>query len=195
MNRDNVLFTICGLLAGFIGGYFVAGGGPRGASPASVPAAAVAEQPSAAGTGGPTPETLQRIQSLEAAAVKEPQNLAIQAELGNAYYDASEWARAAECYEKALPQRTSDANLLTDLGSCYRNLGKFDRALELYERAQKADPKHAQSLLNSALVYIFDLKNADKAQAVLDRLKKEHSEIPRLNDLQMQISTLRAAKS
>lgn len=194
MNRDNVLFTICGLLAGFIGGYFVAGGGPRGAAPSSA-APAAAEQTAAAGTGAASAETLQRIQSLEAAAAKEPQNLATQAELGNAYYDASEWARAAECYEKALPQRSSDANILTDLGSCYRNLGKFDRALELYERAQKADPKHAQSLLNTALVYTFDLKNADKAQATLDRLKKEHPEIPRLSDLQMQISTLRAAKS
>ena len=177
------------------GGYVVAGGGPRGASPASAPAAAAAEAGSTGGSGAASAETMQRIKSLEAAAAKEPQNLAIQAELGNAYYDASEWARAAECYEKALPQRTSDANLLTDLGSCYRNLGKFDRALELYEQAQKADPKHAQSLLNSALVYVFDLKNADKAQAVLDRLKKEHPEIPRLGDLQAQISTLRAAKS
>ena len=123
------------------------------------------------------------------------ESLDLQVQLANTYYDASDWKSAAEAYEKTLPKKGSDPNLLTDLGSCYRNLGRFDKALEMYQRAQAVQPTHSQSLLNTVLVYTFDLKDAGKAQATFDRLKKEHPEIPRLDDLQMRISALRAAKS
>jgi capsule polysaccharide export protein KpsE/RkpR len=65
----------------------------------------------------------------------------------------------------------------------------------MYQKAQQIQPSHAQSLLNMTLVYAFDLKDAARAQAAFDRLKKEHPEVPRLSDLQMRISELRASKS
>lgn len=194
MTRDNFLFTICGLLAGFIIGYFVATGGH-----APVPAPASAAAPSGGGTDAPlTPspaELSARAKELQNAVARDPENADIQLQLANTLYDASDWKPAAEAYEKVLPKKGSDPNLLTDLGSCYRNIGQFDKALEMYGRAQKVQPSHAQSLLNTALVYVFDLKDAAKAQSTFDRLKKEHPEIPRLDDLQLKISALRAAKS
>lgn len=198
MNRDNVLFTVCGLLAGFIVGYFVGFGGraPAAAAASSAPSSA---SPAAGGGGGPavssSPELLAKVKDLQNALARDPQNADLELQLANTYYDMADWSSASQAYEKALPSRGSDPNVLTDLGSSYRNLGEFRKALDMYERAQKVAPTHAQSLLNMTLVYTFDLKDAQSAQTTFDRLKKEHPELPRLADLQVQISQLRAAKS
>jgi len=202
MSRDNFLFTLCGLLAGFIVGYFVATGG-RGTAPLSaVPAAAApATTGTSSGTSSGTPavsaspELLAKVKDLQSALARDPQNADLELQLANTYYDMADWSSAVQSYEKALSAHGTDPNVLTDLGSSYRNLGDFKKALEMYERAQKLAPKHAQSLLNLTLVYVFDLKDAERAQAAFDRLKMEHPELPRLADLQVQISSLRAAKS
>jgi tetratricopeptide (TPR) repeat protein len=198
MTRDNVLFTLCGLLAGFIVGYFVATSG-HAPAPATSAAAPSAAPSTSNGTDAPlvptSAELASRIKDLGTASARQPENMELKVQLGNAFYDAGDWKAAADAYEKALPNKGSDPNLLTDLGSCYRNLGRFDKALEMYEKAQAVQPTHAQSLLNMALIYVFDMKDAGKAQSAFDRLKKEHPEIPRLDDLQMRISVLRAAKS
>jgi len=197
MTRDNVLFTVCGLLTGFIVGYFVAAGAHPPA-PALSATASPATAAGAAGDSAPAPtaaELATRIKEIQNAIQRDPENVDLQVQLANTYYDASDWKPAAESYEKTLPKKGSDPNLLTDLGSCYRNLGNFDKALEMYGRAQSVQPSHAQSLLNTVLVYSFDLKDAAKAQAGFDRLKKEHPEIPRLDDMQLRISALRASRS
>jgi tetratricopeptide (TPR) repeat protein len=196
MTRDNFLFTICGLLAGFILGYFVATGGGHATAPAAAPAAAA---PPGSGTDAAlapsSAEIASHVKEAREAVARDPGNPDLNLQLANALYDASDWKGAAEAYEKVLPSKPGDVNMITDLGSCYRNLGKFDKALEMYQKAQQIQPAHSQSLLNMTLVYIFDLKDAAKAQAAFDRLKKEHPEIPRLNDLQLRISELRASKS
>ena len=196
MTRDNFLFTICGLLAGFILGYFVATGGH---APARGSGAAPVTAPPGSGTDAAlapsSAELAAHVKEAREALARDPGNPDLNLQLANALYDSSDWKGAAEAYEKVLPSKPNDPNMITDLGSCYRNMGKFDRALEMYQKAQQVQPTHSQSLLNMTLVYVFDLKDAAKAQAAFDRLKKEHPEIPRLNDLQLKISELRAAKS
>jgi tetratricopeptide (TPR) repeat protein len=193
VSRDNFLFALCGLLAGFIVGYIVAGGNRPAPAAAAPPASSSASNSSP--SISTSPELLQRAREVRAALEKDSGNTDLQAQLANVYYDMNDWSQAAEWYEKVLPAKKGDANLLTDLGSCYRNLGRFDRAVELYEQAQAASPGHPQSLLNLTLLYTFDMKNPEKAQTLLDRLKKEHPEIPRLDELQARISALRAAQS
>ena len=201
MTRDNVLFTLCGLLAGFIVGYFVATGARApAAAPSAGPSFTAASAKAAGGAAeaspGPTAaELATRLRDLRGAVSRDPGNADLQLQLANSLYDASDWQSAADAYERVLPTKGNDPNVLTDLGSCYRNLGRFREALEMYARAQKIQPSHAQSLLNMTLIDVFDLKDSAAAQSAFDRLKKEHPEIPRLDDLQMRISSLRAAKS
>ncbi len=196
MNRENVLVGLCGILAGFIIGYFVAGGGRAAAPvPAAAPESAAAPAPASAASPAPTAEQLNRVKQLQSAAQADPNNADLQLQLANAYYDMSDWKTAQFWYEKCRPQKNSDPNILTDLGSCYRNTSQFDKAIGMYEKAQKIDPRHFQSLLNLTLVYAFDLKDPAHAQESLDRLRKEHPELPHLDDIQTQISALRAAKS
>jgi len=142
MTRDNVLFTVCGLLTGFIVGYFVAS-----SSHPPVPALAATSSPAAAASADAAPapsavELASRVKEIQNAIQRDPENVDLQVQLANTYYDASDWKSAAESYEKTLPKKGSDPNLLTDLGSCYRNLGNFDKALEMYGRAQAAQPSH-----------------------------------------------------
>jgi tetratricopeptide (TPR) repeat protein len=196
VTRDNFLFALVGVLAGFILGYFVATGGHApSAATASAPASAPAGSGTDAALAPSSTELAARVKEMQAAVARDPENADVMLQLANAEYDASDWKAAAEAYEKVVPKKPGDPNLLTDLGSCYRNMGRFDKALEMYQKAQQIQPTHSQSLLNMTLVYVFDLKDAGKAQAAFDRLKKEHPEIPRLNDLQLRISELRAAKS
>lgn len=199
MNRDNFLFVLCGLLGGFILGYFVAtrnhpaiaSASPEGAPPAVAGSA----EPGGGAAISTSPELLQRVKEIKSALDADPKNVDLSRELANTYYDMNDWSQAVAWYEKVVSQKKDDPNLLTDLGSCYRNLGKFDKAAEMYEAAQKISPQHPQSLLNLTILYAFDLKDAAKAQKAFDRLKKEHPEIPRLDDLQTRISALRASQS
>ena len=61
-----------------------------------------------------------------------------------------------------------------------------------FQKARAADPQHWQSLLNWTLVEAFDRRNPAEAQRLFDELKQRHPEIPQLDRVQSQISSLRA---
>ena len=167
-----------GALLGFIGGYFAAGGG-RPAAPG--PTAA-----SDSSGGG-------RLAELSRSLEKDPQNPKLLTGLGDAYYDRQDWDRAIEMYQKARRKAASDPNLLSDLGAAYRNRGEFKLAISLFTKAREADPDHWQSLLNLVLINAFDTRNAAAAQRHLDELKRRYPDIPDLDRIQQQISSLKAS--
>jgi tetratricopeptide (TPR) repeat protein len=172
---------VAGLL-GFIGGYFAGGGGRTAAVPAGPPAT---------GTGAATPGT--STEELQSAVERDPENPKLLVALGNAWYDASDWDRAIDVYEKARRKAPEDPNLLSDLGAAYRNRGEFRRAVALFERAQKNDRNHWQSLLNLVLINAYDLHDSAAAQKWLDELKRRYPEIPDLDRIQERISALRVS--
>jgi tetratricopeptide (TPR) repeat protein len=182
LRRFPVVSLLVGVLLGFIGGYFAAGAGrPATAFPASDAANA---EPS--GSGG-------RLQELERAVEKDPENPRLLTALGNARYDLGDWDRAIAAYEKARRKAPDDANLLSDLGAAYRNRGEFRRAVGLFERARAKDEQHWQSLLNLVLIHAYDLKDPARAQRWFDELKRRYPEVPDLDRIQEHISSLRAS--
>ena len=90
-------------------------------------------------------------------------------------------------------RRPRIANLLSDLGAAYRNRGEFDLAVAYFRKARESDGDHWQSLLNLVLVQAFDRKDAAEAQRALDELKTRYPDVPNLDRIQAQISSLRAA--
>lgn len=140
------------------------------------------------------PAVRQRLQDAQAAAQAKPGDYDILIHLGNAAYDAREFAQAADAYEKALKVRPGDANVLTDLGTAYRNEGQVDKALELFRRARALDPKHWQSLYNEVVVLAMDKGDAAGARTAFARLKAEHPELPALDGLEKQIAGVAAGK-
>ena len=193
---DRVLFAAVGLLVGFAAAYLYldkAGPGPSAAMPvdphAGIPGFAemAAQQPPPPAAPAPDPAARQRLKDAEEAAQKLPNDYTTLVNLGNAAYDAQEFDKAVEAYERALKVKDGDANVLTDLGVSYRNVGNVDKALEMFERAQKADPKHWQSIFNRVVVYAFDKKDPKKAKELLAELKKVKPDMPALAALEEEI--------
>jgi Flp pilus assembly protein TadD len=177
MPRIAVALLVGGLV-GFSAGYFAGGGGrPSGSRASGEPAAG-------RGDG--------RLAELTAAAERDPENPALLTALGNYHYDREEWDGAIAAYEKARRKAPKDPALLSDLGAAHRNAGEFELAVAYFQKARDADPEHWQALLNWTLVEAFDRRNSAEAQRLLDELQKKHPEIPQLDRIQAQISSLRA---
>jgi tetratricopeptide (TPR) repeat protein len=172
---QSVVTLLVGALIGFAVGYFAAGG----SRPASV------HDPVSGSAGD-------RIGDLRRAVDRDPENPELLTDLGNAYYDREEWDRAVAAYEKARRKAPKNPNLLSDLGAAHRNRGEFDLAVAYFQKARENDPDHWQSLLNWVLVEAYDRKNAQAAQRAFDDLKKRYPEVPQLDRIQEQISSLRA---
>lgn len=182
--RSRLVPLAVGALLGFIGGYFAAGGGrPPSASTGAV----------AGGTGAEAGPDASRMEELQAAVDRDPENPKLLTALGNAEYDRGDWDAAIAAYEKARRKAPEDPNLLSDLGAAYRNRGDFRRAVPLFERARKNDPEHWQSLLNLVLIHAYDLHDSAGAQRWFDELKRRYPEIPDLDRIQERISSLRAS--
>jgi cytochrome c-type biogenesis protein CcmH/NrfG len=169
---------LVGGLLGFIGGYFAAGGG----------------QPAATVSGSDATAQGDRLRQIRQEIERDPQSPKLWTALGNAYYDRENWDQAIAAYEKARRRAASDPNLLSDLGAAYRNRGEFRRAISLFEKARAADPDHWQSLLNLVLVTAFDARDASAAERHFQELKRRYPEIPNLDRIEKQITSLRTAK-
>ena len=172
---------LVGGLVGFAAGYFAAGGGRPSTGPTH-----------AASAGGAAPAS-GHIAQIQQAVDRDPENPELLTALGNAYYDAEDWDHAVTSYEKARRKAPKDPNLLSDLGAAYRNRGEFDLAVAFFQKARDTDPEHWQSLLNLVLVQAFDRKDPAAAQRAFDELKKRYPDVPNLDRIQQQISSLRAA--
>jgi len=174
-----VVALLVGGLIGFSAGYFAGGGGRPGRE-------SVAPAPQAAAAGG------ERLAELTRSVERDPENPALLTQLGNYYYDREEWDGAIAAYEKARRKAPNEPSLLSDLGAAHRNAGEFELAVAYFKKARDADPEHWQALLNWVLIEAFDRRDPAEAQRLFDELKKRHPEIPQLDRIQTQISSLRA---
>jgi tetratricopeptide (TPR) repeat protein len=173
-SAQSIVMLFVGALVGFGAGYFAGGGG----RPAS------ASSPAAAGD---------RVAELKQSLDRDPENPEILMDIGNAYYDHDDWDHAIASYEKARRKAPKNPNLLSDLGAAHRNRGEFDIAVAFFQKAREANPEHWQSLLNWLLVEAYDRRDARAAQPLLDEVKRRYPEIPQLDKIQEQISSLKPA--
>ena len=174
-----VVALLVGGLVGFSAGYFAGGGGrPRRAGAAPEGRAAAAADA--------------RLSELTGAIDRDPENPELLTALGNYHYDREQWDGAIAAYEKARRKAPKNPALLSDLGAAHRNAGEFELAVAYFRQAREADPEHWQALLNWVLVEAFDRRNPAEAQRLFDELKQRHPEIPQLDRIQSQISSLRA---
>lgn len=72
--------------------------------------------------------------------------------IGNQYYDAKDYGKAIEYYEKILKIAPDDVNVRTDMGTAIWYSGDPDRALKEYEKSLKYQPNHPQTLFNMGIV-------------------------------------------
>ena len=136
----------------------------------------------------------QHLQDAQAAAALKPGDYDALVHLGNAAFDAREFAQAVDAYEKALKLKPGDANVMTDLGTAYRNEGQADKALELFRKAHAADPANWQSLYNEVIVLMAEKQDAAGARAAFERLRKEQPSLPVLASLEQQLGAASGGK-
>jgi len=184
LTRENGLFLLIGLLAGFLVGYLIQ------ESVASVQPARVA-----VGAGGQLPHppvgdapsggapAMAEINRLKELVERNPEDRQALLTLANMNFDIANWARAQELYERYLGLVPDDADALTDLGISLRSQGKFQEALERFRRARELRPDHWQSVFNEVVVLAFDLSDfaaADEKIAELRELAPGNPDVERL---------------
>jgi tetratricopeptide (TPR) repeat protein len=114
-------------------------------------------------------------------------------EVGDAHSDNKEWELAIRSYEQAVQSGDADPGLLSDLAVAYRNRGDSRQAVATLERALEQDPSHWPSSLNLALIYAFDLSDADAAERHLREVERVGRAFPQLDLVRAQIARLRDA--
>lgn len=206
LTKDNVLFTVIGILVGFISGYLLhevvaARQPPRlqaglsAATPAEggseMPADSNAPSAEAGGAqGGPA---MKEIQELRQFVEAHPDDADAVRKLANLNFDIRNWSRAMELYERFLKLKPNDPDALSDLGFCYREQKDFEKALSFFRKAQAANPDHWQSYFNEVVVLGIDLKRFDEADKVLAKLKQMQPNNADIEQLAKEVSSRRTA--
>ena len=100
---------------------------------------------------------------LEKITSQNPDDESAWVELGNLYFDSSNYQKAIEAYNKSLALNPNNANVITDLGIMYRRSGQPDEAVKTFDKAIKVDPKHETARFNKGIVLMHDLKDIEGA--------------------------------
>lgn len=140
------------LVLGALGGYLLHSSGSSADSSSAASSASSASLPPStlAGAAQQTldAQTKPLLQRLET----NPKDVAALTELGNIYFDASQWPTAIDYYTRALNETPANPDMRTDMGIAYYYSGDPDRALKEFDHALKDDPRHAQTLFNVGVV-------------------------------------------
>jgi tetratricopeptide (TPR) repeat protein len=200
LTRDNILFILIGILAGFIAGYLMhdvmaarqparlvhgqAAAMPDGANGA---AAAGANQQAAA------EQRVQEMQQLQTFVQNNPDNTEAIKRLANLAYDAQAWQLCVANYERLIELTQEDPDVLSDLGVCYRQIGEPQKALKAFERAQELQPDHWQSRYNEVVILALDLGEFDRAEKVLAELRKLQPDNPDVDRLAAEVQRRQAS--
>lgn len=186
MNRDHLVFTICGFILGLIVGSFLIGpklarsklagsDAPEVSAPAPVSDEAAASAPPAvdasasAAAGSPMAAVRQQLDTLKKRIAADPKDFDALVQLANMYMDVGKFPQAIGYYQQALAVREEPA-IRTDLGICYKQSGQSDKAVEEFARVAKEQPDQWQAVYNLAIIDV-ETKQIDRARAEIARLK------------------------
>jgi predicted Zn-dependent protease len=178
VQKQTIIFTICGFLLGLtLGGLVIGpkvaqsklagnpaviadGGAPMPSSPSTTPAAG----------GNPMAVVQRQLATLKEAIEKDPKNVDALVQLGDMYMDAAKFPQAIDYLSRAVAIR-DDANVRTDLGICYKQAGQPGAALAEFEHAVAMAPEQWQPLFNQAIV-LGELHRTDEARAIAAKLEQ-----------------------
>jgi hypothetical protein len=111
-----------------------------------------------------------RIGELEAIVLENP-SAGNYEELGDLLLDEKKYARAKECFDKALGSRTDSIDPFYKRGDCEFQLGDWAGAVADLERVVKQDPKYAYTRASSLLARAYaKLGRTAEADAAFSRL-------------------------
>lgn len=186
MKNREVAFGIVGIAIGFILGFFVARAVHQGTAAVQSQAPASGQATQQLPEGHPSPQVMEAVRQMEAAAQANPQDKEIRIKLGNSLYDMGRFNAAILWYEEAVKLDPENVNVLTDLGTCYLYTNQPPKAIEMYQRSLKIDPQHPQTLQNLGFTY-FSTGAFQKAIQVWEKLLKAHPNYSHADEIRQQI--------
>ena len=139
-------------------------------------------------TGAPTG---QQIRELEKAIEREPKNAKLLEALGNAYFDAQQYKKAIDAYERSLAIDPKNADVRTDLGIMCRSIGDYDRALKEFREAARQDPAHKNSRYNIGVVLANDKKDLKGAIVAWEDFLRVEPQGERADAVRGEIATMK----
>jgi tetratricopeptide (TPR) repeat protein len=219
VTKDNLLFALFGLVLGFLTAWLMydkialrqpprltpdqlaaVASGQAVPGPGSAPSAAAppAGMPGAAPT---PPIDTTKLEDLQRRLQQNPNDPALVLAVANESFDVASragkapfvWQQARDLYLQYLTLKDPTPDILSDLGVTYRELGQFEDALKTFQQAEQMAPDHWQSRFNQVVVLAFDLKQFDKAQAILDELQKSQPDNPDIQQLAQSVAKVRNA--
>jgi cytochrome c-type biogenesis protein CcmH/NrfG len=132
-----------------------------------------------------------RVTALEQLAAREPQNAEYPTQIGNLYYDAGEYGKAADYYQRSLNLHPRDPNVETDLATCLHYLGQEDKALELLDNVLSYSPGFTQAKFNKGIVLIEGKKDVKNGIAVWEDLLRSDPTYSQRTQLEQRIRQLK----
>jgi tetratricopeptide (TPR) repeat protein len=190
MNRENVLFGVVGLLAGYLIAFhlvvYVNQNQPtlRSGDDANVPGQ---------GAALPTNEVKER-QRLRSAAEQAAEaarsnreSFEAQSNAANAYLEAEEWTAALEFLTRANELRPDDYSTIVKLGHANSEAGQYEAAEKWFKAALAKKPGDNDARSELALTYYLRTpKQPDRAIAELNRgLESDPSHLATLHNLSL----------
>jgi Flp pilus assembly protein TadD len=195
MNRDNLLFTIIGVLLGFIVGFMLASSMTQREAVSS-PTARAQAMPSdhpAAGNGQPgTPGQMQaEVTAALDQARKEPNNFEAQLKAAELYYQIQRYDDAIGYLLKANQLQPDSYETVANLGMVNMDAGHFETAEKWYKAAllKKADDVR---VLDGLCVVYLEQGKAKEAEDTIDKLAKVDSSNTDLTKFREQLAKLKA---
>ena len=210
MNKDNLLFTIVGILIGFVSGYLlfeamatrqparlVAGQVPPGAE-----AGAMGQQQQGAAPGGPAAPAggpgggpaMAQIEELKNRVAQNPNDAEAVLQLAGMNFQIQNWPRAAELFEQYLKLRPGDPNAMTDLGTSYLQAGQVEKSLTVFQQVRQQNPGYWQSYFNE-IIALATLGRMDEATQVMGELQKLQPDNPDVQRLAAELERSRTGRT
>jgi cytochrome c-type biogenesis protein CcmH/NrfG len=165
------------LILGGLGGYLLHTSGSSSdtsntASSAAPPAMSSPSLPPSALAGAAQQALDAQAKPFQQRLDANPKDVTALTQLGNLYFDASQWPSAIDYYTRALNETPKNPDVRTDMGIAYFYSGDSDRALKEFDQALKDDPRHVQTLFNVGVVKMNGKNDPKGAIAAWESLLK-----------------------
>jgi tetratricopeptide (TPR) repeat protein len=176
ITKENILFALVGVLAGFMIGFFFANSVNQSAMlpPAAMTAANTAGMPSGhpaiPGAGSSVPE----VQAAIDRARQNPDDFEAQMKAAELFYQIQRFDGAIEFLKRANELRPEDQAVVVNLGNANFDAGKYEEAEKIYARALAKKPEDLDVRTDYGLTFLFrDKPDHDRAiaefRSVLER--------------------------
>jgi tetratricopeptide (TPR) repeat protein len=180
MNRENILFSVVGLLLGYVIAFhlvvYINQSQPAAAGATEAADSLPGDHPPVAGeSGADGPRLLAEAERAATAARENPQDFDAQVNAARSYFQAGSFEDAIDFMTRANKLRPDDYDTVVRLGSFYLEAKRFEDAARWYTAALAKRPEDCDARSELALTYYMRVpRQPEKAIAELRRCLEDN---------------------